>query len=191
MPSTAEMVETGSWGRPARVSAAADAPGDARLAPPSAGGAVLDQHPALVGRRSRAQRAQGQRLQAAGDARVAVGAGLRLGVALDGAVERCPVPAQQLDAGLKAGVLERCVDVRDEVVGRPVGVGVALDQKADGGHVAAVGVGQLVDGVEVAQRAKHARELGVELQFAERIHAPLQQRQSLHGIDGVHRALER
>ena len=60
--------------------------------------------------------------------------------------------------------------LRDQVVGDAIlGVVVALDEEAERGDVAAVGDGQLVDGVEVPERAEDRRELGVELELAERL----------------------
>lgn len=50
---------------------------------------------------------------------------------------------------------------------RPVLVDVALDEETQRGHVPAVRVGELVDGVQVAQVPEDGCELGVELRFAE------------------------
>ena len=64
----------------------------------------------LVRRRRRSKRPEGERLEAAGEARVEVGAGAPLGVELDGPLDRNAVPGEELGAGREARVLERGVD---------------------------------------------------------------------------------
>ena len=92
---------------------------------------------------------------------------------------------------MKPRVLERGVDLRHQVAGDAILVVVALDEEAERGDVAPVGDGQLVDRVEVPERAEDRRELGVELELGERLEPVRQQPQALDRVDRVHRPLER
>jgi hypothetical protein len=79
----------------------------------------------------------------------------------------------------------------DEEVRRVLTSGVvALDQDPERGDVAAVGIWELVGGVQIAQAAEGCDEFRLKLCVAQVLEATLQQAQSLHGIDRVHRPFE-
>ena len=162
-----------------------------RLARFSLAVTIADDDPLLVGRRRVFERTKRQRFERTREPGIGTPAGFRLGMQLDGAVKRNPVPVIDGDPFEEIGVTHRpLIDFRHHVAALAVNH-IRFHQERQARHRVFTRPRPMVLRVRVAQTIHQQGQLAMKLQIAHRRQLLAQMLQPANHIDTVKRTLQR